>query len=93
MASPVTVTEVAGGVPDTTVGVLGVVPTNGVTVYDVMGLPPFAGAVQDTVTEPMPATAERLVGASGADAWGVTAFEGADAGPVPTLLVALTVNV
>jgi len=38
----------------------------------------------------MPATA---LGALGALGTGVTGFDGADAGPVPTLLVAVTVNV
>ena len=59
-----------------------------------MGLPPSAGAVQLTVAEPLPGRADAPVGAAGAVApAGVTAFDGADAGPVPTALVAVTVNV
>jgi len=59
-----------------------------------MGLPLFEGAVHDTVALPLPATAVTPLGAAGEDcAWGVTALEGADAALVPTLLVALTVNV
>ena len=59
-----------------------------------MPLPPSAGAVQDTTAEPSPAVAETPVGASGAVApAGVTAFEAAEAGPVPTALVAVTLNV
>ena len=59
-----------------------------------IGLPPLEGAVHDTVALPFPATALTPVGAPGAAcAWGVTALDGADAALVPTLLVALTVNV
>ena len=59
-----------------------------------MGLPPLPGAVQDTVAEPLPAVAVTPVGAPGAvGAAGVTAFDAAEAGPVPTALVAVTVNV
>jgi hypothetical protein len=57
---------VAGGVPVTTVGVWAAVPMYGVTVYDVIGLPPFAGAVQDTTAELLPAVAMTAVGAAGA---------------------------
>jgi len=54
--------------------------------------PPFeAGAVQLTVAWALPHVAVTLVGAPGTVA-GVTAFEVAT-GPVPTALVALTVNV
>jgi hypothetical protein len=60
----------------------------------VIGLPPFDGAVHDTVALPLPASAVTTVGAPGeAWAWGVTGFEGVDGALVPTLLVALTVNV
>jgi hypothetical protein len=46
---PVTVVEVAGGVPVTVTGVCAVEPMNGVTVYLVIPLPPvLAGAVQMT---------------------------------------------
>ena len=59
-----------------------------------MALPPFAGAVQVTWAEPLPAVALTPVGAAGAvGAVGVTALDAADAGPVPTALVAVTVNV
>ena len=67
-------------------------PTNGVTVYDVIGLPPLAGAVQETVAEPLPAVAETPVGAPGTAA-GVTEFDAADPAPVPTAFVAVTVKV
>ena len=59
-----------------------------------IALPPFDGAVQDTCAEPAPASALTAVGAPGAvGAVGVTALDGAEAGPVPTALVALTVKV
>ena len=52
------------------------------------------GAVHDTVAEPFPATADTPVGAPGTvGALGVTAFDAADAGPVPIAFVAATVNV
>ena len=64
-----------------------------VAVYELMAAPPLeAGAVQATVTEPLPAVTELTVGAPGT-VRGVTAAEGAEAGPVPTALVAVTVNV
>ena len=64
-----------------------------VTVYEVIGLPPFeAGAVKLTVAWALPAVAETPVGAPGTVA-GVTLFEGDEAGPVPMALVAVTVNV
>jgi len=63
------------------------------TVYDVTALPPVeAGADQLMMADALPATAETPVGGSGTAA-GTTAFDGADAAPVPTLLVALTVKV
>ena len=40
-------------------------PTNGVTVYDVIGLPPSTGATQLTVADASPADAATPVGASG----------------------------
>jgi hypothetical protein len=59
-----------------------------------MALPPlFAGGVQLTWATALPGTALTLVGASGGTAAGVTEFDGAEAGPVPTLLVAVTVKV
>jgi hypothetical protein len=64
-----------------------------VTVYPVMALPPFeAGAVKLTVVCALPAVAVTFVGAPGTAA-GLTWFEGLDAAPVPTELVAVTVNV
>jgi hypothetical protein len=51
-----------------------------------------AGAVQVTVACALPAVADTPVGAPGTLA-GTTALEGVDAGPVPTALVAVTVNV
>jgi hypothetical protein len=61
----------------------------------VIALPPLDdGAVHDTVALLLPAVVVTLVGAPGAvGALGVTEFDGADAGPVPMALVALTVNV
>ena len=62
-----------------------------------IGEPPSdAGAVQDTVACPSPATAVTLVGAPGTDtaaASGVTPLLAEDAALVPTLLVAVTVKV
>jgi hypothetical protein len=58
-----------------------------------MTLPPFEGAVHDTVADALPAVAFTRVGAAGAPAWGVTAVDGAEAVPVPMALVAVTVKV
>jgi hypothetical protein len=59
----------------------------------VIALPPFdAGAVNVTDACALPAVAVPIVGAPGTVA-GVTLLEDADAGPVPTELVAVTVNV
>ena len=54
--------------------------------------PLLAGAAKLTVACVLPATALALVGAPGTVA-GVTALDGALAGPEPTLLVAVTVKV
>jgi hypothetical protein len=60
----------------------------------VIGLPPLAGAVQLTVADWFPAVAVTVPGAAGTvGAVGVTWLDGDEAGPVPTPLVALTVNV
>jgi len=68
-------------------------PGEDVTVYDVIGEPPLdRGGVNATVACPMPAVAVPIAGAPGT-VTGVTLFEGADAGPVPTAFVAVTVNV
>ena len=58
-----------------------------------MGLPPSAGAVQDTVAEESTAVAVTPEGDAGTVAAGVTAFDGADVGPAPTPLAAETVKV
>ena len=58
-----------------------------------IALPPFdAGAVKLTEACAFPAVAVPMVGAPGTVA-GVTLFEAPDAAPVPTELVAFTVNV
>jgi hypothetical protein len=91
--SPATVVVVAGGLPVTVVTGCAVVPMYGVTVYDVIALPPFdAGAVHDTVAWPEPPVAVTFVGAPGA-APGVTGLDAAEAGLVPTEFVAFTVKV
>jgi hypothetical protein len=59
----------------------------------VIAAPPLlAGAVNVTDALPLPGVAVPMAGALGAVA-GVTPFEAAEAGPVPTLLVAVTVKV
>ena len=63
-----------------------------VTVYPVIGLPLFDGAIKLTVALPLPCIADTFVGAPGT-VLGVTEFDGADAGPVPPVFVAVTVNV
>jgi hypothetical protein len=68
-------------------------PTFDVTVYEVIADPPFdAGGVNEIVACPFPETALTAVGALGTVA-GVTEFEVADTELVPTLFVAVTVNV
>lgn len=90
MLRPVTVADVV--VPFAVVAVT--LPGDEVTVYDVIGEPPLSvGAVQLTVACAFPATAETAVGGAGAVAAGVTLFDAADAGPVPALFFAVTVNV
>ena len=59
-----------------------------------MVLPPSGGAVQLTTAEESPGVALTAVAAPGGDTVaGVTAFEAADSGLVPTEFVADTVNV
>ena len=61
-----------------------------------IALPPSeAGAVHESATEPLPAVPPTPVGAPGAVAApaGVIAAEAAESGPVPTALIAATVNV
>jgi hypothetical protein len=54
--------------------------------------PPLeAGAVQVTVAEALPGVTVKMVGAP-ATVTGVTVFEGLEAAPTPTVLVALTVK-
>jgi hypothetical protein len=68
-------------------------PVFEVAVYVVIADPPLlAGAVNETVAEPLPATAVTLVGAPGVVA-GVTEFEVLDGVLVPFALVAVTVKV
>jgi hypothetical protein len=95
LVSPLTVVDVAGGLPVTVTGVCALDPTNGVTVYVVIPLPPvFDGAVQLTVADALPAVAVTPVGAPGrVGPLGVTALDGDESGPVPLELVADTVNV
>ena len=52
----------------------------------------FEGAVKATLICALPPVAEPMVGAPGVVA-GVTLFDAADAGPVPTALIAWTENV
>jgi hypothetical protein len=58
--------DVAGGLPETVIGVWAVEPIYGVIEYPVGGEPP-EGAVQDSDTWPTPAVASTPVGALGAD--------------------------
>ena len=68
-------------------------PTMGVTTYPVSGEPPVeVGAVHLTVAAVLRPVAVTLVGAPGVVA-GVTAFDAADCGPVPTAFVAATLKV
>ena len=88
--------------PDTTHDVAGATtehvapPGDAVTVYPVISAPPSSpGADHDTDTRPSPPTPNTDVGAPGTvtSGTGVTAADGDDAGPVPALFVAVTVNV
>ncbi len=68
-------------------------PGLAVTVYAVIAAPPLlTGASHDTTTCPLPFEASILVGASGSVA-GVTVLVAGDELEVPTVLVAVTVNV
>ena len=65
----------------------------GITVYWLIAAPLVAGAVQLTVMLPLLfTTAVTAVGAPGTSA-GVIPLDAAEAAPVPTALVAVTVNV
>jgi hypothetical protein len=66
---------------------------NGVTEYPVIAVPPFdTGAVHVNDTCVLPRVGVTPVGAPGTTS-GVADADDADAGPVPTVLVAVTVNV
>ena len=68
-------------------------PGEDVTVYDVIATPPLdAGGANATPAWVLPAATPTIVGAPGTVP-GVTLFDGADASPVPTEFVAVTVNV
>jgi len=68
-------------------------PGDDVTVYEVTAVPPLAaGALKLTVACVFPATADTPVGAPGT-ILGVTLLDAPDALLVPTVLVAVTVNV
>ena len=61
--------------------------------YSVISAPPsLAGAVKLTLADVLPGVAVTFVGAPGS-VRGVTAFDGAEAGPGPAAFVARTVNV
>ena len=81
------------GATEVVVQVLGVPPED-VTVYLVMVAPPLeSGAVQETTDWALALdVAVTAVGAPGT-VDGVAAADGAEADPVPTALVAVTVNV
>jgi hypothetical protein len=62
-------------------------------VYAVTGDPPLlAGGPNETVACPLSAVASTLCGAPGVVA-GMTVFDGTDANPIPSRLLAITVNV
>jgi hypothetical protein len=68
-------------------------PGVAVTWYERIALPPLlGGAAHVTVACVSPAVATTEPGASGTVA-GITAFDGADAAPVPAAFAAVTVNV
>ncbi len=83
--------------PETVIGDDPPVPVNPpgeeVTVYPVIAVPPLlTGAVKDTVADPLPATAETLVGALGT-MLGVTELDALEAVEFPAAFVATTVKV
>jgi hypothetical protein len=61
-------------------------------VYDVMGLPPSAGAPTETETRWSPRATDGCAGADGSVA-GTTGFDASEGGLVPTEFVAVTVHV
>ena len=70
------------------VGVCGVAPMYGVTVYDVIGDPPSTGAVQHTDAWPTPAIALTPVGTPGAvvGAALMCTIEATDGTPLPSTI-------
>jgi hypothetical protein len=66
-------------------GAWAVPPTDGVTTYDVRGLPPSFGADHDTVTWALPGLTATPVGAAGADALGPVGTVVATGPPAPPL--------
>jgi hypothetical protein len=70
----------------------GRLPPDQITVYPVMALPLGFGAAHLTIAVALPAVAVTAAGAPGGPI-GVTLLEGADDGPAPDALVAVTVNV
>ena len=68
-------------------------PTDGVTLYPVIAEPPFkAGAVQETIAEFIPASAETPVGWEGSDALGIIGDACVRGEFKPLAFVALTIN-
>ena len=67
-------------------------PGDEVAVYPMIGLPPDAGADQETDAWALPGWAETAVGAEGV-VRGVTEADRVEAGPVPAAFLAVTVNV
>jgi len=68
-------------------------PVDGVTLYPVIGEPPFeAGALHETVAELIPATAETPVGAPATIA-GIIAADGEEGNELLPLFMAITVKV
>ena len=73
-------------------GVPATFPLYGVTVYEVMGLPPSAGAMKKTVAWLLAAVAVTSVGWPGTVA-GVAPGKNIEPGPVPVALLPVAVNV
>ena len=89
---PLTVKLVA--VEEVAIGACAVPPTYGVTKYPVIEEPPSDGAVQLRLTDWSAGDAVTPVGAPGTvAAVGITAAEELELGPMPTPLIAATVNV
>jgi hypothetical protein len=94
---PLTVQLVAVLVVDeghTSVVARGAVVSSALTVYPTIVVPPaLVGAVQLTVADVVPPTAVTDVGGPGTVLLGVTDAEALEGDPVPTALMAATVNV